>query len=105
MIPVTLEERGTEGQIVRYELLLKGGCCSVFQERSHRWKGKQGVHHLFYTFAGCVVLLAQNNEEGLEEVGRAADLWTWTWSWWLSPVVVSRFFGDVEQKVNIHLEC
>jgi hypothetical protein len=102
MIPVTLKQRGTEGQIVRYELLLKGGCCSVFQERGHRWKGKQGVHHLFYTFAGGVVLLAQNNEEGLEEVGGITDLWSW---WLRSPVVVSRFFGDVEQKVNIHLEC
>ena len=104
MIPVTLKQRGTEGQIVFNELLLKGGCCSVFQERGHRWKGKQGVHHLFDSFTGCVVLLSQNNEEGLEEIGGSTDLWTWIrWLW--STVVVSRFFGDVEQKVNIHLEC
>jgi hypothetical protein len=103
MIPVTLEQRGTEGQIVLCEVLLEGGCCYVFQERSHRWKGKQGVHHLFDSLTGCVVLLAQDNEESLEEVGRAADLCKWL-RWLGSSVVVSRFFGYAEQKVNIHLE-
>ena len=55
---------------------------------------------MFDSFTGGVVLLAQDNEDSLEEVGGITDLW----SWWLgSSVVVSRFFGDVEQKVNIHL--
>jgi hypothetical protein len=103
MIPVTLEQRGTEGQIVFNELLLKGGCSCVFQERSHRWQGKQGVHDLFDSLTGGVVLLAQDNEESLEEVGGIMDLCKWL-RWLGSTEVVSRFFGYAEQKVNIHLE-
>ena len=89
MVPVTLEQGSAEGQIVFNELLLEGGCSCVFQERSHRWQGKQGVHDLFDSLTGCVVLLSQKNEEGLEEVGGFADLW----KWWLSTGLVSRFFG------------
>jgi hypothetical protein len=103
MIPVTLEQRGTEGQIVLCEVLLEGCGGCIFQERGHGLQGKQGVHHLFDSLTGCVVLLAKDNEESLEKVGRAADLCKWL-RWLGSSVVVSRFFGYAEQKVNIHLE-
>ena len=100
--PVVAEQGTAEGQMVDHKLPLEGQGGHIIQEGGHVGMCKEGFDGGVDTVAGRFLLLVEETQEGLEEIGnvlacKGRSFYQWLCFRW-------SFRGKCQQIVNIHLE-
>ena len=72
--PVVAEQRATEGEMIDYKVSLERDGRDIIQEGLHVGDSKQSFDRGIDTATGGFLLLVEDAQEGLEEVGWIFDL-------------------------------